>query len=80
MNVSYADVLGRLWASAAGAPHQEGPVSRGSGRCLRPAPHLHQLLERGKNRPSLDTIFDLADALDTRPSELLRRVEKVVGR
>ena len=34
------------------------------------------LLERGHNSPSLDTIFDLAEALDTRPSELVRMVEK----
>ncbi len=32
------------------------------------------LLERGRNSPSLDTIFELAEALETRPSELVRRV------
>ena len=33
------------------------------------------LLERGKHSPSLGILFDLAAALDTRPSGILRRVE-----
>lgn len=33
------------------------------------------LLERGKHSPSIATLFLLADALATKPSELLRRVE-----
>ncbi len=34
------------------------------------------LLERGLKSPSLQTIFELARALDIRPSELLARVER----
>jgi transcriptional regulator with XRE-family HTH domain len=33
------------------------------------------LLERAKHSPSLGVLFNLADALGTRPSEILRRVE-----
>jgi transcriptional regulator with XRE-family HTH domain len=33
------------------------------------------LLERGKNSPSLSTLWMLAEALDVRPSEIVRRVE-----
>lgn len=33
------------------------------------------LLERGKHSPSIGTLFLLADALATKPSEILRRVE-----
>jgi transcriptional regulator with XRE-family HTH domain len=36
------------------------------------------LLERGQSSPSLRTIWLLADALDVRPSEMLRRVEKLL--
>jgi transcriptional regulator with XRE-family HTH domain len=36
------------------------------------------LLERGLKSPSLQTIFELARALDIRPSELLARVERTV--
>ncbi len=32
-------------------------------------------LERGKHSPSIETLFLLADALATQPSEMLRRVE-----
>lgn len=38
------------------------------------------LLERGLKSPSLLTIFELARALDIRPSELLTRVERTTGR
>ena len=38
------------------------------------------LLERGLKSPSLQTIFDLARALDIRPSELLARVELATRR
>lgn len=34
------------------------------------------MLERGINRPSLDTVFLLADALGVRASDLVRKVEK----
>jgi transcriptional regulator with XRE-family HTH domain len=34
------------------------------------------LLERGRNSPSLRTIFRLAEVLGVKPSELLDRVEK----
>lgn len=34
------------------------------------------LLERGKNQPTLSTIFKLAKALDTKPSSLVMKVEK----
>ena len=34
------------------------------------------LLERGKNQPTLSTIFKLAKALDTKPSSLVMEVEK----
>lgn len=33
------------------------------------------LLERGKRRPTLNTIFSLAAQLDIKPSELVRMVE-----
>jgi len=35
------------------------------------------LLERGLKRPSLQTIFELAWALDLSPGELLTRVDRV---
>lgn len=38
------------------------------------------LLERGKHSPSIATLFLLADALTTDPSEILRRVERGLGR
>ena len=38
------------------------------------------LLERGKHSPSVATLFKLADALATEPSEMLRRVEASLGR
>jgi transcriptional regulator with XRE-family HTH domain len=34
------------------------------------------LIERGKNAPSITTLWLLADALNVRPSEIIRRVEK----
>ncbi len=34
------------------------------------------MLERGKRQPSLKTIFVLADALETLPSQLISGVEK----
>ena len=37
------------------------------------------LLERGQKSPSLNTIFQLAIALKTTPSEILQRVEAQVG-
>jgi transcriptional regulator with XRE-family HTH domain len=37
------------------------------------------LLERGKNSPSLKTLWMLAGALEVRPSELVRRVERRLG-
>jgi transcriptional regulator with XRE-family HTH domain len=37
------------------------------------------LLERGQKSPSLNTIFQLAIALKTTPSEILQRVEARVG-
>lgn len=38
------------------------------------------LLERGLKSPSLKTIFELARALDIRPSEFLARVERIIQR
>lgn len=38
------------------------------------------LLERGLKSPSLQTIFELARALDIEPSELLARVERTTRR
>lgn len=38
------------------------------------------LLERGKHSPSIGTLFLLADALGTKPSEILRRVEAILRR
>ena len=38
------------------------------------------LLEGGQKSPSLRTIFDNATALQVKPSELLKRVERQVGR
>lgn len=37
------------------------------------------LLERGKNQPTLSTIFKLAKALDTKPSCLVMEIEKIIG-
>ena len=38
------------------------------------------LLERGKKSPSLNAIFRLAAALQTSPSEIIRRVEQDIKR
>ena len=35
------------------------------------------LLERGKKSPSLKTIFQLANALNVEPSDLIERVQKL---
>ena len=35
------------------------------------------LLERGKKSPSLKTIFQLANALNVEPSDLMERVQKL---
>jgi transcriptional regulator with XRE-family HTH domain len=37
------------------------------------------LLERGRNSPSLLTIFRIADVLKVRPSEIVRLVETEIG-
>lgn len=37
------------------------------------------LLERGKNSPSVRTLFMIAEALEIAPSALLKRVEKRLG-
>jgi transcriptional regulator with XRE-family HTH domain len=34
------------------------------------------MLERGERSPSIDTIFDLADTLNVKPSELIAEVER----
>ena len=34
------------------------------------------LIERGKNAPSITTLWRLAEALETKPSLIIRRVEK----
>lgn len=38
------------------------------------------LLERGKQSPTVETVFRLCDALRLSPSALLARVEKTIGR
>lgn len=38
------------------------------------------LLERGKSSPTVETLCKLAKALDTKPSEIMRRVERKLGR
>lgn len=38
------------------------------------------LLERGKKNPSLQTVFQLARALNAEPTELLKRVEKLLSK
>jgi transcriptional regulator with XRE-family HTH domain len=38
------------------------------------------LLERGKNQPTLGTIFKLAKALDTKPSSLVTSVEHLLDK
>lgn len=38
------------------------------------------LLERGEKSPSLRTIFNLAQALQTTPTDLIRRTERVLSR
>ena len=35
------------------------------------------LIERGKNSPSIRTLWMLADALEVKPSEITRQVERV---
>lgn len=37
-------------------------------------------IERGEKSPTLDTIFRIADGLDTTPSELLARTERLDGK
>jgi transcriptional regulator with XRE-family HTH domain len=37
------------------------------------------LVERGRNSPSLRTLFRLADSLHLNPSEILRLVEEEIG-
>lgn len=37
------------------------------------------LLERGKNSPSLKTLWMLAEALDVLPSEIIHRMEQTLG-
>jgi len=37
------------------------------------------LLERGKRRPTLDTIFALSAALNVSPAELVKAVEKQIN-
>jgi DNA-binding XRE family transcriptional regulator len=37
------------------------------------------LLERGQKSPSLNALFDFANALGVRPSEILKSVEEQVG-
>ncbi len=34
------------------------------------------MLERGKKGPSLNTIFQLAETLDVKPSEFIERIQK----
>ena len=38
------------------------------------------LLERGQKSPSLRTIWNIAIVLQAKPSEMLKRVERLVGR
>ena len=38
------------------------------------------LIELGKNSPSVRMLYRLCDALDVRPSDLLKDVEKRLGR
>lgn len=38
------------------------------------------LLERGKKNPSLQTVFQLARALNAEPTEILKRVEKLLSK
>jgi transcriptional regulator with XRE-family HTH domain len=46
--------------------------------------HRHRtyvsLIERGKNSPSITTLWLMADALQVRPSELIKRVEERVSK
>lgn len=37
------------------------------------------LLERGKQSPTVETVWRLSKELGVKPSELLKRLEKVVG-
>lgn len=37
------------------------------------------LLERGKRRPNLESIFKIAKGLNVKPSVLINEVEKLVG-
>ncbi|MDQ3756438.1 MAG: helix-turn-helix domain-containing protein [Actinomycetota bacterium] len=43
-------------------------------------PTYVSLLERGRSSPSLRALFDLADALRIRPSELVERTERELRR
>lgn len=36
------------------------------------------MLERGKRRPTINTVFSLAKALNIKPSAMIKEVEKVV--
>ena len=37
------------------------------------------LIERGRNSPTIATLWLLADALEVKPSEIIQRVEKRLG-
>lgn len=37
-------------------------------------------IERGEKNPTLDTLWRIADGLDTTPSKLLARAERLVGK
>lgn len=53
-----------------------------SQNSLAEACHLHRtyvgMVERGRYSPSLATIVALADALETTPDDLMRRMRKVL--
>lgn len=73
LQVAFGDVM-RTLRLAAGLSQEEL-----SFRCGRHRTFV-SVVERGKNAPSLTTIWLLADALEVTPSELVRHVELRMGR
>ena len=68
-----ADIVGSVIQRVRGNKSQEVVSGlAGIGRT-----HL-SAIERGERRPTLDTFYKIAEALDIKPSELLAEIEKEI--
>lgn len=68
-----ADIVGTVIQRVRGNKSQEVVSGlAGIGRT-----HL-SAIERGERRPTLDTFYKIAEALDVKPSELLAEIEKEI--